>query len=271
MVIGILAVIILLSVVIGIFLFRLLTQNKIIISLLTIVLTIIFLAFALVYVVPAYNTWAYENTILNKYPFIKLLKEKSPDEYNAYLAKIKKDMTSNPSAAKVDTATFLNGALVKYSQNASNKSLCDYAKSRVDTYTRLVNLDPTYVLIIEFPKHFQGKYDVNALDKTIQDIGNTIILAKGDVIASAISNPQPPLSDADIQQAKGLIEEIGKNLALQYGKDAVLLTLRTPEDPSLDKKTGAAIIISLYQAILSHDENECGMIMKYNLLDANNV
>lgn len=270
MAIGILAVIALLSIVIGFLLFRLLTKNKIVITLFTLVFTIVILALALAYIIPNYNVWAYENAIKIKYPFIALLKEKSTDDYNAYMVKVKNDMHTNPSMVNNDTTTFVNDQLAKFSQHATNKSLCDYAKARIDFYKKTINTKPEYVLFIEFPKHFQGTFDERDLNNAIKDTVNTIFQAKGDVIASAINNPQPALSADDVQKAKTLLQQIGRDLAIKYGKDPVVLTFEHPESPSLDKTTGAAIVISLYEMITALSEEDCGLILKFNLLDQSN-
>lgn len=267
MAIAILLIITILAIVVGILVFRLLTKSKIIISLLTIVFTIVVLILALIYIVPNYNNLSYEETLNNKYPFFKVIKEKSPADYNGFMAKVGNDWSTNPNKVSDDTALFLNDELNKYAQNASAKTLCAYANARLEAYRKLLTIDPTYILILEFPDQFQGKFDTATIDKAIKDsgVGESIINAKGAVIESALENPEPPLTNAQNQKVEAGFTSIGDSLVNKYGSDLVLATLKHPEDPSLDKSKAAPVIISFYESITSQDENDCGLMMKYNV------
>ncbi len=239
--------------------------NKIISALIVGVVIIIAVVITHICIAPQYNSWKMEKKLTSRYPVFELLAEKDPDNYKVFIAKLKSDMLAKSSQYNEfkDVGTFLNTEMVKYSQSASNESLYNFAKTILNFYNKLIDINPVYILNLEFPEKFGEKIDFPGLESASKDNTQEIILAKESIIRSAVDDPQPALDAEQVQQAQTIFRQIITELVNKYGKDVVLATFQHPEDDSTDQKTAATIIIQFYSKLVSRGETDAGIVLKY--------
>ena len=61
------------------------------------------------------------------------------------------------------------------------------------------------------------------------------------------------------------MQDIILELAEKYGKENVVTTFEHPEQPTLDKKMGADILIEFYRHLIAKGVKETGLAMKFSL------
>lgn len=215
---------------------------------------------------PYYSAWQFEKTLRSQNPFINLIAEKAPNEFNAYLAKIKNNIVSDGDTNNeiYYTSELINTLLIKYGPVASNESLYRYLKSDIEFNKKLFTIDPILVLFHEFPDKFLGKIDLNKY--SANEFENNMLGAIEEVIQSGIESPQALPSNKDIDRAKTLFREILDKLSTKYGSATVLVALQTPENVSVNKKTAAEIIIALSEEILAKGQNDAGLLLKSSFI-----
>lgn len=240
------------------------SKDKSIIGLLTVVATIAVLVMARPFVEPYFYAWTFETSIRSQYPIMELLANKAPDDFRAYINREKSDIVkygvknSRPTLATIE---FLDAEIAKYSQVATNQSLYDFMKTRLEVFQEIVKEDPTLVLRLEFPHKY-----IDTNDKSIgkfTDQYNKNMVAAENVIKSALETPQTPPTPEDNKKALALLKIIATDLAVKYGKENVMMTFDDPSNPNLDKTTAAKILLSLYEDIIAKGVNDSAMIVKY--------
>jgi len=239
--------------------------NKIVSALFAGAVIIIAVIITHICIAPVYNSWKMEKKLTSRYPVFELLAEKDPGNYRVFMDKLKSDMMLKSSQYNEfkDVGTFLNAEMVKYSQSASNETLYSFAKTILNFYNKLIDINPAYILNLEFPEKFGDKIDFNGLEAASKDHTQEIILAKESIIRSAVDDPQPALNTEQTQQAQTIFRQIITELVSQYGKDIVLATFQHPEADSTDQKTAATIIIQFYSKLVSRGETDAGIVLKY--------
>jgi hypothetical protein len=241
------------------------TRNETLLSLLTVITIVFFMGIAKQFIVPVYRATTYAFFLKHEDPSIKLIGSKFPDEYAKYLY-LEKQSILNIDRSNFELLykiNFLNSVFSQCLRHASNESIYQYFTDELALYKRLVVFDPSFVLFLEFPNQFTNKPDpVMLLDLSGETIMNRIIQTKTAVILSAINNPQPPLTKAEINEASKLVTGILAKLSDQFGGNTFSDTMQHPANP-IDKHASAALIISFYQAILDLGEYDTGIILKY--------
>lgn len=242
-----------------------LIKNTVLFALSTVTAVTISIVLTRQYVEPHYKAWVFETNIKEEDPIFSILAYKSPVEFNSYILNVKKSILRDGSEHEVIyyTSNFLNTELLKFSQNASNLSLYDYAVTTVNFYTKLYNTDPILVLNMEFPGIYYQNTNYQKLDRASIGFISTILTAKRDIIKSAIDNPQPKMSKENVERAKLVLRNIFRTLSEEYGSRDVINTFNRPNELSLNKKVAAKIIIQFYQEIINHGEDDAGIVIKY--------
>lgn len=261
----ILLVIVVLVIVITIGICRYFSLRKLTTGVLTFVAAVVALIITAAIIAPRYNAMTIESTIRNKHPIFEYLAKNSPADFNAYITQIKADILSEVDVNKkveTDTSVFINNELKKYSQTASNQSIFDYTTAIYNLYKKQIEIDPVLVLSTEFPDKFSHQ-DISI--KEDAEDREQLLAAKEEIIKSAIENPQPPLSDADKQQAKLIMQSILIDLANKYGKDKVLAIFQNPDNPTVDKKEAATVLLEFYNELLTKGVADTGLVIKYTL------
>ena len=241
--------------------FYIFIKNKVLAS----VLTIITIAIALIITnlaLPHYFTWQVEYALRKQNPFMNLVAEKSPNEFNAYVKKIKHNLLThgNPNNDVIYTSELINDLLIKYGPVASNESIYQYLQSDIDFEKKLLAINPVLVLFHVFPDKFKDKVDLQKYN--INEIKNNMLSSVEAVIKSGMEHPEPLPTAEEIAKAKVLFSGIIAELAKKYGPEKLTEALKHPDDPSIDKKTVAEIVIDLSEATLAKGKDDVGLILK---------
>ncbi|MDX1836998.1 hypothetical protein [Legionella taurinensis] len=233
-------------------------------SLLAILAVMIALFLTRTYAIPYYQAANFENEIKQTSPLFALLAKKSPEEFNRYVAEVKKDILNNKGRSILyKTSDFVNAEVMKYAVYSSNKALYNQIKGTLVFYQYLFKINPKLVLISEFPERFANEPEMKELVTASQRYINQLLKAKEDIIVSAINHPAPALSRHEILEAQTLLGELFDTLAAEYGGNTVDLTFQNPQSASLDKIKGAEIIIKFYQGLMKRGERETGLVLRY--------
>jgi hypothetical protein len=211
-----------------------------------------------------YLAYVFESKIKSEDPVFALLAEKSPIEFNQYIARIKTNFVEdNGNKVPYYTGEYIYSQLKKYSPHAATQSFYDLAKATIALYSKIFAKDPGMVLTVEFNLQTVEPLDFKALGKTYNDALNPVATAKIMIIENAIKNPQPLLSKSDKERAKAIIHNILAKLSINYGDNVVTATFSHPNDPTLNRKLAAEIIIQFYQMLLDRGKDDAGLVIKY--------
>ncbi|WP_019215522.1 hypothetical protein [Legionella tunisiensis] len=153
--------------------------------------------------------------------------------------------------------------MTKYGAQATNEAIYKQVKATIDYYNKLDTMNPVLVLFMEYPNIFADKLDANQIELVAEDPENPIPAANQNIIKSALETPQPPLSKTDITHAQTILNKIIELLSTKYSEKEVEMTFQYPDDPSLDKKTAAEIIITFYQLLAERGEKDTGLVIRY--------
>lgn len=247
-------------------------KGKIITALLSNLFIILLIAASvcIYYYFPYYKAWYAEHTIRSQSPFFELVAKSAPYEFNQYIDKVKNNIIQGGNATNeiYYTSEFLHALLLKYGSKASDQSLYEYLKSDIQFDQQLIAIDPVLVLFHEFPIQMRGKIDIKKFNE--MSIKNNMITAIENVITSGINASQPAPTHEDIAKAQAMFQDILANLSAKYGNTLVATTFKTPDDPTLDKKTAAEMMIELSQDILAKGETTVGMMLRASFSIGNN-
>lgn len=245
--------------------FYLLTKSKATASLLAGIAIVLAIAATKEYVMPTYYAKVFEHNMRSESPFMNMLAKNSPQEFNLYIAKVKANILANGDKSNniYYSSELINSILIKYGSIASNDSLYQYLVTNLTLDKKLLSIDPMLVLAVEFPEKFKGKIDPTLLNVTGKT--QSLLDAKIAVIQSAMEHPAAPLTDADKQHATDLLREVITDLSKQYGAQTIANALQHPDDPAVDKKAAAQIIISFYEDILAKGKDNAALIIKLML------
>lgn len=244
-------------------LLRVFAVKRITASLSTLILIAIIIGLAHVYIEPSYLAWQHERNLRHQYPFIAYLSEKTPENFNKYMAQIRVNIQSHHDLNNeiVYQSELLNTLLLKYAPQASDAALYRYLKFNVDYDKKLIAIDPTYVLYHEFPDKFTNTtIDFSKLNRDEYIHAN--FDAVSSVLQSGIETPQALPTDDEQKKMMGLFRQIVETLSQQYGEEVVIATLQDPNNPTLDSSTSAKITISFFEAILAQGESTAGLFMR---------
>lgn len=193
-----------------------------------------------------------------KYPFFELISEASPTDFERYVASVK---NADQNTAALLTGAFINSEFVKYSQVASNKSLYNFFQKTLADYKIINEKNPILVLQLTFISKFKDKINFSEVELYVKDYAEDMLKLKGEVITSGIKDPHP-ITNEERDRAKNILQEIILSVQTTYGDEVVKQTLLHPEDPTLDPKTSAAIIIAIFEGILARNEDDAGIVIK---------
>jgi|GEM_PF-3184826 hypothetical protein len=248
--------------------FRYFSLRILISGVLTAILVVVAIALTHVLLMP-YNfvCGTYEAGIISQSPFFNLVKDKSPSEYNAYIAKIKENIKakgdlSNEIYYETD---FINALLIKYGPMASNQSLYKYLKSSVSYDKALVQVDPVLVLYHEFPEKFANQ-KIDFKNINVNEYKNAILDAAEDAVTSGMTQPQPLPTADETKKAMMMFRDVVQDLSKKYGSKTVITILQQPNNPALDRKQAAEIVIAFFDAIVAKGQNDAALFLKATLV-----
>lgn len=250
------------------------SKNKILTGSITTLAVLIAIAFTYFYISPYYLAWRFENNIRSQSQFLDLIAEQSPYEFNDYVSKVKKNIISrgDPTNEAYYAAELINSLLMKYGPIASDESLYNYLRSDIEFDKKLFAIDPVLVLFQEFPDKFADKIDLSKY--SVNDLKNDMLGAVEKVVESGIKNPHPLPTTEDMALAEGVFRGILADLGKKYGQTTLATALQRPEDPAVDKKIAAQIIMDISDAIFSKGEETTGLLLRssflVNQMNANN-
>ncbi|MFW2571823.1 hypothetical protein [Legionella sp. 29fVS95] len=216
------------------------------------------------YGVPYYQAWSFESDLRKESTFFDLLAQKSPQAFKEYIDKTKKDIIHNDSQNVIAyTSELVSSQMTKYGSQATNEAIYNQVKATIDYYNKLDAINPVLVLFLEYPNIFADKLSEKEIESVSEGPENPIPTANQNIIKSALETPQPPLSKADRIKAQMILNKIIETLSTQYGEKKVEMTFQHPDDPALDKKTAAEIIITFYQLLVERGEKDTGLVIRY--------
>lgn len=211
-----------------------------------------------------YLGYVFESKIKSEDPIFALLAQKSPLDFKQYIAKIKNDfITEDGNKVPFYTGEYIYSQLKKYSPHATTQSFYDLAKATADLYTKIYAHNPDLVLTIEFNLQEIQPLNFSAMSNTLSQAFYPVTSAKIMIIKAAINNPQPELSAADKERAQAIIQNIMRKLSVNYGSNVVADTFNHPNNPTLDHKIAAEVIIQFYQMLLNRGKEDAGLVAKY--------
>jgi hypothetical protein len=216
------------------------------------------------YGTPHYLAYVFENKIKSEDPLFVLLAKKDPAHFNAYLHQVQNSFLENRGElVPYYTGKYVYNQLVKYSPHATNVSFYYLAQATLALYNKLYTQNPELVITLEFNLQTVPEINLSALNKKYNQTVNPIVDAKKLIIESALTNPQPVLSQTQKSKAFSIIQSILMRLSNNYGNSMVSATFNNPTDPSLNQKIAAEIIIRFYQMILERGKDDGGLVVKY--------
>jgi hypothetical protein len=175
-----------------------LTTNNSIISLVTVIILVAGMGLTQLYVMPYYQAETYE--ILLKYndPRFNLIAKTFPDEFNNYIVEIKKSIFAHKhnEYQAISTLKFLNFLFIKKLAAATNETIYSFYQVELETDKKLSSIRPDLLLYLEFSDKFKTTADPNLIVSLIEkSLIDRAIETKKAVIFSALSTPQPPLTE----------------------------------------------------------------------------
>jgi hypothetical protein len=250
-----------------IFLTRRLITNNSTLSLVTVLVITLAMGLTKVYLIPYYRATTYVSFIKNDDPVIDLISTQYPTLFNTYIHNVKKSLLAHESKDvvllyKVD---LLNEVFALTLMKASNASIYNYYKTELDLYKNLYAIDPKLVLFLEFSGQFAHKPNPTLIITLGggDDMMQQLITAKENIVTNAINHPQPILTNSQNTQAGEMIAAIFAKIATDFGDQTFTNVTTKPDDPSVDPRTAALLVISFYGDILATGEDKAGMIFKY--------
>jgi hypothetical protein len=216
------------------------------------------------YGTPHYLAYVFENKIKSEDPIFVLLAEKDPIHFYQYLHKVRDSFLENDGEqVPYFTGKYIYSQLIRYSPHAPNVSFYYLAKATLDLYNKIYLQNPSMVLTLEFNLQTNPPTDLNALNKLYNKTVDPVADAKKLIIESALTNPEPALTQVDKDRAVSIIQNILMKLSLNYGNNVVSDTFNNPTDPALNQKVAAEIIMQFYQMILDRGQDDGGLVVKY--------
>lgn len=241
-------------------------KNKNLVYSTAFLVVLIALALTYFYIAPHYLAWQFGKNIRKQSSFINLVAEKSPDDFNRYLAKAKKNIIENgdPINEVYYASRLINTLLMKYGPIASDDSLYAYLKSDIEFDRKLFSIDPILVLFQEFPEKFADKIDLKKYSSN--ELKNEMLAAVEKVVESGIKHPHPLPNKQDITKAESIFRNILADITTKYGENNVKAALQHPENPAVDKKMAAEIIMAISEAIYAKGKETAGLLLRSSFL-----
>jgi hypothetical protein len=228
---------------------------------------LLLVALAKQYMIPFYYVVMFESTIRSENPIVDVIAKNCPFEFQAYLAKVKKSIYENGDQSRVAyfTNQLISRAVQQYLPVASNASVYEFSKIELAFDEKLLKLDPKLVLYVELGNQYSSMNDDGAILNVFNDPAmlTDVVNAQKKLIESAIAHPEPPLTEPQRLTAAAMMADIHANLVKTYGADTLKRVEQNPNDPALDKRKAAEVIMSLYRQIIATGPENAGIIWKY--------
>jgi hypothetical protein len=207
----------------------------------------------------------YEYFLLREDGVCRLIAERYPNEFKAYIKNIKQIIRANEGkdSLVIYKITLLDAIVKLTVSKATNEAIYDFFKSELNLYKDLYSLDPSLVLYMEFPDQYKKKLNPS-LAILLSGEGNVtqVISGEEEVIKSGLLTPQPPLNETQKAQATAQLQTIFQKLAQVYDESMLTQLTTNASDPKLNKRDAALYIISFYQAILDLGWEDAGNILR---------
>lgn len=243
---------------------RIFTTKRLIIYLSVFLVSSFAVATTKIYLAPKYFASSFSESIRKSSPLINLLADNSPLDFNGYINQVSNNIMvdGNPDNIYLYTNNFISAALTKNIPFASNESIYQYLTLYVEMDRKLLKIDPTLVLFIEFPNKFVNQANISNINKSLEpEFLNRLLSAKENIIRSALLNKQPPLNLTQKVTANVLFANIVTDLTHQYGRHVVLSTFENPQLTE-DKQKAAEIVVQYYEALLAQGPQNSALIYK---------
>lgn len=210
------------------------------------------------YLYPSYLGWQFEREIM-KQPLFNLIAQAHPQEFQAYLQKIKQIIKKGQTQTiPAYSAQLLNQIFFTHLQHAPDENVMLYLRATVDLYQYLYTKDPRAVVKLE--NNDPTNYDFKEIfaDKMFQSLLNHLLDTKRFLIENAIKSPQPIPSAS---QGEPLLQLVLDQLTQKYGENTVhlLFTPGSEMPPSIQAK----LFIEFYSDISNLGKERSGVLMRY--------
>jgi hypothetical protein len=239
------------------------------ISLFTVVIVTITMLMTKAYVIPYYHAETYQFFLRVEDPAFRIIIARYPKEFKKFIAASKENILSEDGEYKqlLDKIIFLNSLFAKSVGTASNKSIYDYYVTEIKLYAVLFQVNPEFVLYMEFSNQFARAPKPNLiLSLADEELIKKYVKEKEAVIVSSIQNPQPPINNKEKLISAKILHDILNQIHIEYGENTFSDTLNDPDNPNLNQTQSAKMVIAFYKKILDLDVNYASIVFKY--LDA---
>jgi hypothetical protein len=243
-----------------------LTANNTTVSLLTVIILIACMALTQHYVTPYYLAETYEISLKHNDPRFNLIAKAFPAEFEKYIAEIKKSFFQykQDEYRSIAKLTFLNLLFTKLLPSATNETIYAFYQTELEIDKKLFSLQPDLVLYLEFSDKFKTKAAPALIIALVnKPLIKRAIETKEAVIISALSTPQPPLTNADKHYALQTIHEVFEKLSVTYGHKIISDLVKQPDNPAIDAKMAALAFLSFSQLILDTGQDSTGIVYRY--------
>ncbi len=211
---------------------------------------------------PQYYTWKFQNEI-KKQPLFKIIAERHPKEFAAFIAQVKKSYQETHSSILTPSlaAQLVNHIFIQYLQKAPDEYISLYLKATISLYEYLNTLDPQAVLNFEQGSNliFSDKMKSLAQDEKFRELLGRLLEAKRYLIEATIKSPMPI---STTEEAKPLLNAVLQKLTDEYGEQAAS-TLFEKVKPDTPPGMVSKLIIAFYSEIQAAGETKAGTMMRY--------
>jgi hypothetical protein len=242
------------------------TRDENTISIIAVICVIISTFVTNTYILPIYLSETYESSLKSNDVTYVLIEKKFPKEFKSYISRMKYSILKNHRSSEqfYYQITFINDIFGECIVNATSDSIYNYYKAELNLDKMLFKFDPKLVLFMEFSHKFHHKPNPYLVETLAgESLFNNALIAKKNVISSAIQYPQIPLNNEQREIALLLINKIMIDIRKKYGTEILVNASYYPDDPELDKKLAAIAIMSLYEEILESGKDNVALIIKY--------
>ena len=195
-------------------------------------------------------------------PIFSIIAEQHPKVYESFLAQVKEAYHEHAVSSDLEELTFnlMNQMFPSYLAKAPDESIYAVLEATLDLYELIYTDYPVLVLRLEFPERFTD-VPISRLDAPMYKAAlNKMREAKFALVKAAIQDPQP-MPDSDAVESK--IAQIINDLISEDGETVVANTFNGKDDPNLNKKMAASVIIAFYRQLLAQLPEGAGEIIRY--------
>jgi hypothetical protein len=235
-------------------------------SLWVVIVTVAGLGLTREFIAPFYLAGTYEHNLKRQDPAMRIIARQFPNEFHDYIDEAKRKLIKY----KEDTTLFNEKLLFLHKLSrqmlpkASNQSIYAFYQASLSLDIALFGTAPELVLYLEYSDQYQNKPKPSLILLIAgKPLVTNVIIALETMIVSAIENPQPLLTETERKRASELIFQTVVSVSKEFGADNLSSFLQDPDNPALNSKVGALIVMSFAKNILDHGPDDTGIAYKY--------